>query len=179
MYEGFSQKVLDATIVSVATLQAYAMYDVASDVTTIPLGTFHSLTLIGFNREFWQKDLKAPQRKLLMDTSALAVASSTLRYMEQDDEVVPIAKEKGIRFHQPDPAFAKAAMDFALADVDVTVKDVTDRGIKDARKKADTYIALIQKWNEMVKPVGNDVAKLEALYTKEIYSKVDANKVGM
>ncbi|MFO1190445.1 MAG: C4-dicarboxylate TRAP transporter substrate-binding protein [Alphaproteobacteria bacterium] len=125
MYEGFSQKVLDATIVSVATLQAYAMYDVASDVTNIPLGTFHSLTLIGFNREFWQKDLKAAQRKLLMDHSAMAIARSTLRYMEQDDEVVPIAKEKGIRFHQPDAAFLKAAEDFALADVDVTVKDVS------------------------------------------------------
>jgi len=179
MYEGFSQKVLDATIVAVATLQAYAMYDVASDVTDIPLGTFHSLTLMGYNRDFWRNDLNAGQRKLLLDHAALAIAGTTLRYMAQDDEVVPVAKEKGIRFHEPDPAFLKAAEDFALADMEVTIKDVSERGIKDARKKADAYIALVRKWNGLVKPVGQDVAKLEALYNREIYDKVDANKLGM
>ncbi|MFO1190446.1 MAG: C4-dicarboxylate TRAP transporter substrate-binding protein [Alphaproteobacteria bacterium] len=93
IYQGLSGGVLDASVNSVANLQGYSLWDVATDEILLPVGTFHSINLYNFRKDFWQK-LSAAERKVLMDHVPRGIVETTILYIKQAEDVIAPAKAK-------------------------------------------------------------------------------------
>jgi len=179
MYEGINTGVIDGAIQTTAALKGYGLWDVAKDITLIPLGTYHSLSLFGYNTDVW-KGFTDAERRAILNGAAEGIAATVGRYYEQDAEVLKEAAGKGVTVHQPGKDLAEATRAFAMGDVDVIVADAEEkRGIKNARAKADKMVELIAKWSKLTEPVRDDRAGFAALLKSEIYDKIDVKTYGM
>lgn len=179
MYEGISTGVIDGAIQTTAALQGYGLWDVAKDITLIPLGTYHALSLFGYNSGVW-KDFTATERRAILNGAADGIAATVARYYEQDATVLKEATEKGVQVHQPGKDLAEATRAFALGDLDVIVAEAVEkRKITNARAIADKMIELMQKWEKLSAPVREDQAGYAALLKRELFDKIDVKTYGM
>lgn len=178
IYQGLAGGVLDASVNSVANLQGYSLWDVATDEILLPVGTFHSINLYNFRKDFWQK-LSAGERKILMDHVPPGIIKTTLLYIKQAEDVIAPAKARGVRFHEPSPELLKATKDFVIKDLEVVANEAAKFGVEDGKAKLDKLLALVGKWEKLSRDAGRDEAKLTAILNREIYSKLDSAKHGM
>lgn len=176
--DAFSSGVIAASIVNIASMKTYNLWDVASDFTLLPLGTFHSVSLFGYNRDLWSK-LKASERNAILAATPKAMAVAAIRYDAEGDEVVAAAAQRKLGIHQPSPELAKATDDFAAKDIEQVAKDAEGRGVKGAAAKVAAFRQLVGKWNAIAIPVRRDEAALTAAYKREIYDRLDLGKYGM
>jgi hypothetical protein len=87
-----------------------------------------------------------------------------------------IMKDKGVQLVKVDgKEWDAAATAFKAKERELNIETATKFGVKDAAKIIDTYEAAVKKWRDLAKDVGRDEAKLQALYEKEIFSKIDLN----
>ncbi len=149
-----------------------------NDFTLLPLGTFHSVSLFGYNREFWGK-LKAAERNAILAATPKAMAVAAIRYDAEGDEVIAAAPQRKLGIHQPSPALAKVTENFAMKDLEQVAKEAEGRGVKGAAAKVALFRQLVAKWNGIAIPVRRDEAKLTAAYKREVFDKLDLGKYGM
>jgi len=178
VYQALSNGVIDASIASMAHLKAFSLSDVVTDVTLLPLGTFHAVNLMAYRRDFW-RGLAAADREVLLRHMPRALVETTLTYVAQAEAVVLPAKQKGIQLHEPDAQLLKAVSDFARADIAVISAEATKQGVRDADAKVERLIALLEKWETTSKRIGRDENALTAALKGEIFDKIDATRFGM
>ena len=179
MYEGMDRGVIDAAIQASSALRSFSLWDVAKGITLVPLGTSHSISLIGANREFW-KGLTLAERTAMIDHASLAIAGTVVRYNALDEQVVAAASEHGVTVHRPSKELLAESRNFARADLaSVARENEGGRGLTDVKAKIDRFVELVRKWEMLATPVRDDVAKLSALYKREIFDKLDPKTHGM
>ena len=179
MFEGLSQGVINGAIQSPGALRSYSLWDVADSITMIPLGTAHSVSLMGFSQAFW-RNLTLAERTALIDKAALNITGTVMQYEKLDQDVLKVAGEHGVTIHEASPELTAASMAFAEKDLATVAKESEENyKIENARAKIDAFVALVRKWEKLAVPVRNDPAKLEALYKREIFDKLDRKTFGM
>jgi len=179
IYQALSQGVVDATVAAAANIHSYNMWDVVTDLTRIPLGTFHALSLTAYNRDFW-KSLSGDERQILVDHTGRAIAGVTVAFMRQSEEVVEMAPAKNLRIHTPSPELLRRTADFARKDAQFVGKEFEQKfKIENAEGKVKRFIALVRKWEALTANVGFDADALGAIYHREIFAKVNAAELGM
>ncbi|MFO1188257.1 MAG: C4-dicarboxylate TRAP transporter substrate-binding protein [Alphaproteobacteria bacterium] len=177
MYDSISRGVLDGTMVSVASLKNYQLWDVTKHVTLADLGTY-SGTPASLSLAFWRK-LTPDGRRAIINNLAHVDAGTTVGYWENDQEVINAAESKGVKIYKPDASLAKATQDFATKDLAMVVAEASKANVKNAEQKFEAFKALAAKWHKLAPEAAYDHDKLVALFNREIFSKLDASKYGM
>ncbi|MFO1188256.1 MAG: hypothetical protein U1E97_01345, partial [Alphaproteobacteria bacterium] len=178
MYDAIGRGLLDGSIVSVASLKNFQLWDVTKHVTLISLGTYHSATATTMSLAFWRK-LSADNRRAIINNLAHAGVGATLGFIENDDEVMKAADSRGVKIYKPDAGLVKATEDFAARDMALMVTEAGKANVRNAEQKFETFKALAAKWHKLAPEAGYDHDKLVALFNREIFSKLDASKYGM
>lgn len=179
MYEAFNAGVIDAGVQTEAGLRAYNFWDTVKHVTQIPLGIFSAASIFSASQTMWQS-LTADERKAMLRGASAGLVAQIKAYDEDVSSVIEPAKQRGVQFYQPAPDLIAKTAEFD----DITIRDVTKLlaekyNVVDAEKLVATYKELIVKWTRLTKPIETDYPALLALFNREVYDKVDANKVGM
>lgn len=173
MYEGLDKGALDIAIQAPGALRSYSLWDTAKYVTLMNLGTYHSLSLMSWNRDTW-RELTDAQRRAMLNEAARAGLDTTLQYTEADDEVLALVGEHGVEIIEPSAEMRQAKQDFVDRDVTVIVANAKDKyGIADAEARVATLQELIAKWDGIVNEIGpqNRDALLER-FQAEVYDKL-------
>lgn len=173
MFEGLDKGALDIAIQSPGALRSYSLWDTAKYVTDLNLGTYHSLSLVTFNKDFWE-GLTDEQRRMMLNEAARAGLDTTLVYTTTDDEVLAEVADHGVEIIEASQEMRDAKDAFVREDVDTIVQVAADTmGIADARPMVEKMQELIDKWSGIVDEVGIDNREglLQALKT-EIYDKL-------
>ena len=178
VYQALSNGAIDGSIGSMAHLRAFSLSDVVTNVTLLPLGTFHAVDLFAYRKDFW-RGLAEADRKLLLKHVPRALVDTTLAYVAEAEAVVPPAKQKGIQFHAPNDALVKMTADFALKDLEVVAAEATKFGVKDANAKVERFLALLKKWEGVAQGLGNDSNRITAAFQTEIFDKMNTARFGM
>jgi len=178
MYDALSRGALDGTMVGIASLKQYNLWDVAKHITDSKLGTYHSATAATFGRGFW-RNLETAQRTLLLKHLAITVVGTTIGYFQNDKVVFDQAPALGVSVHQPDASFVKATEEFKKKDLALVEEEATKAGIRNAKEKIATINALMDKWNKLVGTLGYEQAALLPIFNREIFSKLDADSYAM
>jgi len=177
MYDSISRGVLDGTMVSVASLKNYQLWEVTKHVTLADLGTY-SGTPASMSLAFWRK-LTPDGRRAIINNLAHVDAGTTVGYWENDQEVIKAADSKGVKIYKPEASLAKATQDFATKDLAMVVAEASKANVKNAEQKFEAFKAIAAKWHKIAPEAGYDHDKLVALFNREIFSKLDSSKYGM
>jgi len=178
MYQAFAQGAINAALQGPSALTAFGLQDVVTDITMLPLGTYHALALIGYNKRTWT-GFTEQERRILLDHGALATSGVVVGYINQDKDVLADAARRNVRVHQPSPELTKATEAFIQGDLKRVIEDNGKNGVTDAARKVARFQELIAKWSALTAPIKDDRKKLDALYKSEIFSKVDARTYGL
>ncbi|MBV1897597.1 MAG: C4-dicarboxylate TRAP transporter substrate-binding protein [Rhodobacteraceae bacterium] len=176
MHDALGHGVVNAAVQPVGALKSHSLIDVAKHLTTLPLGTYHSAGNFFVGKSFWD-GLSDEQKTQLMANIPLASALTEKGYGDVDEEVLIEAAGLGLTVHEPSPELLANITAFRTADLADIAKIASEKhGIDNPAPLLETYVALIEKWNGLVEPIGNDTDAFAALLEQEIYSKIDFTK---
>lgn len=179
MYEGLNKGQLDIAIQAPGALRSYGLWDTAKYVTLLNLGTYHSLSLMTFNRDFW-KSMTPDERKKMLIEAARSGVDVTKAYTQTDVDVLELAKGKGVTIIQPSDELRRQKRDFAKSDLRTVAKIAMEKHhIAKAEEKIQVLLDLLDKWQAIVEKTGGDRDKLIATFRTEVTDKIDTTKYGL
>lgn len=178
MYEALSQGVVDCIILSAPEIHNFGLMDVISDITMAVPGGIFTTAGMNVNADVWRK-LSVDERQAMLRASAVMAAQGPWIYHQKEQEILELARQKGVNFHEADPALVEKSKRFIEEDMQ-TMADyyAKNHNVKNGKEMLDTFRPILEKWAGLVQDVDSAEA-LADLYWNEIYSKVDVNELGM
>jgi TRAP-type C4-dicarboxylate transport system substrate-binding protein len=178
MYTGLERGLLDCVNNDITSLKDRSLWDVATSVNTIALGTYFSGVGLGFNSAFWT-GLSERHRSVLLDLAAEQMVEMQIEVVVNEQNAKKEAADKGIKFYEPKEPLSAALSAFSVDDL----KDLQNNGrygAENAGAVAADYIAIVNKWAKLLEGVDRtDKAALLAIVKREIYDKIDAQTYGV
>ena len=171
IFEAMQRGQIDCVLGSLAWMENYSLKDVTNYVLEAPFGSTRGLGLMTVNKDVWE-GLPADQRKALLDNMGGMISGAVHGYLEQDEEAKKNAMAKGVVFEQPSAAFS-AALEPSPKFKQENLDKAASLGVKDPQKIADSFNAVLPKWQKIAEEVGMDKDAYAKALQREIYDKVD------
>jgi len=160
-------------------LKTFGYADVAKHLTNYPLGLTGPAIGLMMNRDAWSK-LSVEQKKIHVRQAAFISASLAIGQfvLENEDILNDLSKNKGLDVVKPDPkGLAELTARYDAAQRAANIKNAKEFGVADPGAIIDAYAAARKKWSGLSKAVGRDIDKFTDAIWREIYSKVDPDKL--
>lgn len=159
-------------------LRTFGYADFAKYVTDIPLGLTGPALGFFMNRDTWNK-FTPEQKKLHLEKAAWLSAKMAIGnfIIANEEGLNSVIKGKGVQMVKPDPDFEKVATEYKKTERARNVEIGKGFGLKDPGAIIDAYEKNIEKWRKLSPEIGRDVDKFTAALKREIYSKLDINKL--
>jgi TRAP-type C4-dicarboxylate transport system substrate-binding protein len=161
-----------------AWLKIFSYGDFAKYVTDTPLGlTGPAMTI--YNRESWNK-LSPDQKKIHLKWLSRVSASVALGQFVKENEAMlaEVKQSKGVQMVPGDAkAFYEVAAKYDAAQRKTNIENAKQFGVKDPEKIIDAYVTARKKWEGLSKDIGQDIDKYAAAIQREVYDKLDLNKL--
>jgi hypothetical protein len=168
---------IDCTLGAVSWLQAYGYMDVVKYIVDYPMGIFGGIGLLIMNRDSWRRLSPAEKSAILKQLPLASARAVLLSYQARDVKILSAAKAKGITFTRDKAGFDSVVKLHLAGAEKATVKVARGLGVKDPQKIIRAYNTALAKWRKLAPAIGDDVNKLAAALKREIYDKVDPNKL--
>lgn len=169
LFEMMSSGVLDGTYSSTPDLKNQRLYEPVRYVTNIHQGVFNASAIPSLNQKLWS-EMNEQERHALVHAAQFAQAASVYGWRSTLEEATAEGKKQGIEFIEPDASLLEKAKAFQENHIATVAKTLEERGVVNAQEKVDRYLALVEKWNRLVKDVDSVEALAELRY-QEIWSK--------
>jgi TRAP-type C4-dicarboxylate transport system substrate-binding protein len=161
-------------------LRTFGYADFAKYVVDYPLGL--SGPAIGWmmNRDTWNK-FTPEQKKIHMKYAAWMSAKLAIGnfLIANEEGLQAVIKEKGVTMVKVDNAeFDAVGNAYKKQQRETNVATAKGFGVKDPEKIIETYEQLIEKkWRALSKEIGRDIDKFTDVLNREVFSKIDLNKL--
>jgi TRAP-type C4-dicarboxylate transport system substrate-binding protein len=162
-------------------LQNFGYWDVAKHVLVTPLGSPRTISSVVYSRRAWEK-LNPAQRKAAVDAVPMHLARMVFLVNVDAEEKVKekAAKEKHVTFHNGGQDFRDLMKKFQESER-TTIPEMLKKqlGLKDPERMLGIFEKNLARWEQMAKSTGmkKDMAAMAAAYQREIYAKLDPNKM--
>jgi TRAP-type C4-dicarboxylate transport system substrate-binding protein len=158
-------------------LTNFGYIDVTKYVLDYPLGMAGPPLPFYLNRKVWE-GMTPAQRRVLVDDAAFLVATETIdSELASTEAAVAKAKQKGIVFIQGGKDFEAVMEQHAKEQRVRNAKIAAEHGVKNPEAILDALDAAMAKWRTLSKQIGHDRAKFIDALKREIYAKVDPEKL--
>jgi TRAP-type C4-dicarboxylate transport system substrate-binding protein len=180
VFEAVSGGTVDGAMVSAAELSNLRLIDVVKHITVgVPTGTYHGIDNNNFNLRTW-RSLSEKQRRAVLDAAAHSTAMVTWKYVTDGNQNMRDAVAKGIQVHQAPADVVSRSKAFIESDLGgIAQAAEKNSGIKGASQKIERFKALVAKWERLLPAANYEPNVLIDIYTREIFSKIDAKTYGM
>jgi TRAP-type C4-dicarboxylate transport system substrate-binding protein len=161
-------------------LRTFGYADFAKNVIDYPLGL--SGPAIGWmlNRDAWNK-FTPEQKKIHMKYAAWMSAKVAIGYFldSTEESMNAIIKDKGVTLAKVNNAeFDAVGEAYKKQQRTTNIGTAKNFGVKEPEKIIDTYEQLIdKKWRALSKDIGRDIDKFTAVLNREVFDKIDINKL--
>lgn len=168
---------LDCVHGAISFLISFGYADVVNTVFTYPLGIGGPTTFLALSRKKWGS-LSREHKQVHIRRAADFVALSTIEaYVNNDKRVIAQVKKKGVEFVPGGKDF-DALAEKRMATMDgPNIANAKKFGVKDPKAIVDAYRAAFKKWQGLSKDIGHDVGKFTSALRREIYDKLDPEKI--
>lgn len=168
---------IDCVHGSPSWLKSYGYQDVAKHIINYPLGMPGPILSMLLNRKTWN-GMTLAQKKAHLKYAPRVVAESVITaYQKRDAAILANAKKVGVTLYNVGPEFDALVEKQLKGQRKKNISNARKFGVKDPESIADAYEKLLKKWRGLSKQIGSDIAKYEAVLQREIYDKVDVNKL--
>jgi TRAP-type transport system periplasmic protein len=177
MVQAIERGAIDCAHAPVAWLRSYGLVDVAKNVLVAPMGIARAMSLFIMNRKTWQS-LPKKDRAIIWSNIPMASArGQLLAYTEVDRQVRKEAEGKGVKFYEAGPDLIEALDKHAAHEEKILPALLKKQGAKDPERLLKVYLAKLKKWKPLAAEIGDDMDKYVAIFKREIYDKVDPDKL--
>lgn len=168
---------LDCVHGAASWLRSYGYEDVVKAIVDYPLGMGTPAMHLVVSRKTFRA-MTPEQRKAHVDASPASVAAAVIdAYIESDKKILERAKAKGIKFIEAGKDFGELVAKRAKAQREDIIKRAQKFNVGNAGKILDEYDKALEKWKALSKGIGSDKAKFTAALKREIYDKIDPEKL--
>lgn len=168
---------VDCVLGPPAWLRSYGYQDVVKYVLDYPLGMTGPAMHLGVSRKRFYS-LTASQRKAMVMAAPRSVAiAAIVGYIQTDQKISADAKKKGVTFIDGGTAFDAIVAKREKDQREANIKAAARFNIADPGKMLDTLAETHKKWTGLSKEIGLDVDKFAAALKRDIYDKVDPEKM--
>jgi TRAP-type C4-dicarboxylate transport system substrate-binding protein len=160
-------------------LKTFGYADFAKYVADQPLGLTGPAIGILLNRDTWNK-FTPEQKKIHVKYAAWMSAKQAIGnfIISNEETLALLTKEKGVTLLKADPKEWEAVFaEFHKGDRDRNVATAKGFGVPDAGAIIDDYERTIEKWRDRSKEIGRDIDKFTEVLNREIFSKIDLDKL--
>ena len=159
-------------------LRTFGYADFAKYVVDMPLGLTGPALGMFMNRDTWNK-FTPEQKKLHLQQAAWLSAKMAIGnfIIANEEGLATVIKDKGVQMIKPDADFAKVATEYKKIERARNVEVGKSFGLKDPGAIIDAYEKSVEKWRKLSPEIGRDVDKFTAALNREIFSKIDINKL--
>jgi len=176
--EAVQRGTIDCSLNSMSWLKTYGYQDVTKRVLNQPLGSNQPAIFLFFSRTTWS-GFTADQRKAHFKHAPGATASAAIdAYLKADADILKEAQAKhGVVLDAPGKGWDDVIKRYIALQIEENVKFATARKVRDPKALLAKYDEAQAKWNRLSKEIGGDVTKFTAALKREIYDKIDPNKL--
>ncbi len=159
-------------------MRTFGYADFAKYVVDMPLGLTGPALGFFMNRDAWNK-LTPEQKKVHLDEAMKLSAEMAIGnfIVANEEGLNAVIKDKGVKMIKPDADFEKVVTEYQKIQRDKNVATGKSFGLKDPGAIIDAYEKNIEKWRKLSPAIGRDVNKFVEALNREIYSKLDVNKL--
>jgi TRAP-type transport system periplasmic protein len=159
-------------------LRTFGYADVAKYVMDYPLGLTGPAIGFFMNRDTW-KSFTPDQKKVHLKHAAWFSAKQAIgNFIIANEEALnAVIRDKGVQLIKVGNAFDPIPDGYRKVQRDANIATARNFGVADPAKTIDTYEAAVTRWKPVSKEVGRDIDKFTDVLTREIFSKVDAEKL--
>ena len=170
---------LDCMHTTYTWLQTFGYGDFAKNVLDFPMSLSGPAVGLMLNRDTWNK-FTPEQKTIHLKKAAFLSANIAIEEFTTDNQanLEKVKKEKGVKVIPVEEAGFKALVaKFEGLQRQTIIETSKKLGVKEPEKLLDAYKKNLEKWKGLTANVGTDMDKLADLIWREIYSKVDVNKL--
>jgi TRAP-type transport system periplasmic protein len=160
-------------------LKVFGYADVAKHVTSTPLGLTGPAVLTWNRDGMWNK-LTADQKKIfLRQMSYVSASLAAGQFVIENEQILDdIKKNKGVQVVQgDDKGFLEVAKKYDTDQRKTNIDNAKKFGVANPEAIIDAYVKNLEKWSKLSKDIGRDIDKFTAAIQREVYDKVDVNKL--
>lgn len=171
IFEAMNQGTVDGTIASVVDMLSFRLVDIATDMTLVPLGTYHCNSNFTVANGTWA-NMSVEQRGMFLRAANRANFDLTDRWAFQLPEAARAAVgESDITVVDGSPELLAASDAFVQADAAAVIEA--------SGESAANFVRLVEEWTEIVDGIGNDPDALADIAWERIWSQVDLTTYGL
>ena len=159
-------------------LKTFGYADFAKHVADQPLGITGPAIGWVLNRDTWNKFTPEQKRLHLEQAAYLSAKMAIGNFLIANEEGLnAVIKDKGVQMIKPDADMEKMTAEYKKGESARNVEIGKGFGLKDPGAIIDAYERNIEKWRKLSPEIGRDVDKFIAALNREIYSKLDVDKL--
>ncbi|MET0279211.1 MAG: hypothetical protein ABW198_12850, partial [Pseudorhodoplanes sp.] len=159
-------------------MRTFGYADFAKYVVDMPLGLTGPALGMFMNRDTWNK-FTPEQKKLHLEQAAFLSAKMAIGnfLIANEEGLNAVIKDKGVQMLKPDRDLENMTTEYKKGERARNVEIGKGFGLKDPGAIIDAYEKNIEKWRKLSPEIGRDVDKFVAALNREIYSKLDVDKL--
>src|SRR5262245_13814401 len=159
-------------------LRTFGYGDVAKYIMDYPLGLSGPALGILMNRDTW-KSFTPEQKKIHLKYGAWLSAKMAIgNFVVSNEEALnTVIKDKGVQLVKVGNAFDPIPGNYKKVQRDTNIATAKNFGVKDPAAIIDYYEQAVERWRPVSKEIGRDIDKFTDTLNKEVFSKIDPEKL--
>jgi TRAP-type C4-dicarboxylate transport system substrate-binding protein len=162
-------------------LKNFGYWDVAKYMLETPMGSPRTISSVVYSRRAWGT-MSDADKKIAIEAVPMHLARMVYLVNVQADERLKeqAIKEKHVTFDEGGQDFKDFMAKFRQKEtVEIPKIDSEKLGVKNADEIFKTFLKNLDKWEKLAKEqdLKHNMDKMAAVYKKEIYDKIDPNKL--
>jgi len=159
-------------------VRTFGYGDVAKYIMDYPLGLSGPALGIFMNRDTW-KSFTGEQKKIHLKYGAWLSAKMAIgNFVVANEEALnTVIKDKGVQLVKVGNAFDPIAANYKKIQRDTNIATAKNFGVKDPGAIIDYYEQAVERWRPRSKEIGRDVDKFTDALNREVFSKIDPEKL--
>lgn len=160
-------------------LRTFGYADFAKHVVDYPLGLTGPAIGFVLNRDTWNKFTPEQKRIHIKYAAWMSAKMAIGNFLIANEEgLQTVIKDKGVQMIKVDAKeWDELAAKYKKIERETNIATGKQFGVKDPAAIIDDYEKTIEKWRAKSKEIGRDIDKFADVLTKEIFSKIDPDKL--
>lgn len=159
-------------------LRTFGYADVAKYVMDYPLGL--SGPALGFlmNRDAWNAFTPEQKKVHLKHGAWLSAKMAIGNFIISNEEALKtVMRDKGVQLVKVGEEFASIPANYKKVQRETNIATAKNFGVKDPAVIIDYYEQAVERWRPVSKQIGRDIDKFTDVLNREVFSKIDPQKL--
>jgi TRAP-type transport system periplasmic protein len=159
-------------------VRTFGYGDVAKYIMDYPLGLSGPALGILMNRDTWNA-FSPEQKKIHLKHGAWLSAKMAIgNFIVSNEEALnTVMRDKGVQLVKVGNEFASIPENYKKVQRETNIATGKNFGVKDPAAIIDYYEQAVERWRPVSKQIGRDIDKFTDVLNREVFSKIDPDKL--